>query len=62
MGIYIGAMCLNGAVIAIDSVNIATINKNVKEYEKFIQEGMEIEKEIQSLLDEMERKLKLNKN
>ena len=62
MGIYIGAMCLNGAAIAIDSVNIATINKNIKEYEKFIQEGMEIEKEIQSLLDEMERKLKLNKN
>ena len=62
MGIYIGAMCLNGAAITIDSITISTINKNISEYKKFIQEGMEIEKEIQSLLDEMEKKFNLNKN
>ena len=58
MGIYIGALAVSGAAITIDSINISTINKNMSEYKKFIQEGIELEKEIQSLLDEIEKKLK----
>ena len=57
--IYVGAVCLNGAAITINSINISNINKNLNEYNKFIQEGIELENEINTLLDEIEKKMKL---
>ena len=62
LGIYVGAACISGASIAVNSVNIALINSELKEYKKFIQEGIELEEEIISVLNEIEQKLKMLKN
>ena len=54
--IYIGGVCINGISITLDSVEMAKINKHIEEYKKFLQEGNDIEKEINLLLDEIEKK------
>ena len=62
LALYAGAACVNGAAIAINSVNIVKLNNELEEYNKFIKEGIELEKEVQSVLNEIEQKLKLLKN
>ena len=62
LGVYIGAACLNGAAIAVNSVNIAQINNELDEYNKFIKEGIELEKEVNSVLNEIEQKMAFLKN
>ena len=62
LGVYIGAACLNGAAIAVNSVNIVQINNELDEYNKFIKEGIELEEEVNSVLKEIEQKIAFLKN
>ena len=62
LGVYIGAACLNGAAIAVNSVNIVQINNELDEYNKFIKEGIDLEEEINSVLKEIEQKIEFLKN
>jgi len=60
--LYVGAACINGAGIIGNSVNIAQINNNLDEYNKFIKEGIKLEEEINSVLKEEEQKIESLKN
>ncbi len=51
--IYAGAAALNGAAIGIHAGNIVEINKNIEVYNKMLIEGIDKEKEINILLDEI---------